>query len=109
MGMMGVFLWTIGSVQTQTEEGGKKMTNRCHICGRMKPMSEATICDSCKDAMKHNGYIKVLRCKDCKHLINHPGFMDDGYCENMRKTYCLKFKPEDDWYCADGERRTDDD
>lgn len=44
----------------------------------------------------------VVRCKDCKYLIDHYGFMDDGYCENMRETYCLKFKPEDDWFCADG-------
>jgi hypothetical protein len=109
MGMMGVFLWTIGSVQT--EEGGKKMTNHCHICGRMKPMTEATICDSCKDAMKRNGYIKVLRCKDCKHgslyctedvcgatLIecNHP---DLGETVSIHKW---------DWFCADGERRTED-
>lgn len=99
MGMMGVFLWTIGSVQTQMEEGGKKMTNRCHICGRMKPMTETTICDSCKDAMKRNGYIKVLRCKDCKwHTMRGEMLL----CKAQDKPHTY------DWFCADGERRTDD-
>ena len=48
---------------------------------------------------------ELVRCKDCKYLIDHYGFMDDGYCENMRETYYLKFKPEDDWFCADGESK----
>lgn len=48
---------------------------------------------------------EIVRCKDCKYLIDHYGFMDDGYCENMRETYGLKFKPEDDWFCADGRRK----
>ena len=47
----------------------------------------------------------LVRCKDCKYLIDHYGFMDDGYCENMREKYWLKFKPGDNWFCADGERR----
>ena len=47
----------------------------------------------------------IVRCKDCKYLIDHYGFMDDGYCKNMRETYYLKFKPEDVWFCADGERK----
>jgi hypothetical protein len=98
MGMMGVFLWTIGSVQT--EEGGKKMTNRCHICGRMKPMTEATICDSCKDAMKRNGYIKVLRCKDCKYGEK----VNDVYICGKERGFGIAHEPS--WFCADGERRT---
>lgn len=47
---------------------------------------------------------ELVRCKDCKYLIDHYGFMDDGYCKKMRETHDLKFKPEDDWFCADGER-----
>lgn len=48
---------------------------------------------------------ELVRCKDCKHLIDHPLFMDDGYCRKMREDYCIKFKPNADWFCADGERR----
>ena len=51
---------------------------------------------------------ELIRCKDCKYLIDHYGFMNDGYCANMRDEYCVKFKPDKDWFCADGERRTDD-
>ena len=47
----------------------------------------------------------VVRCKDCRFLIDHYGFMNDGYCANMRDEYCVKFKPDKDWFCADGERR----
>jgi len=52
---------------------------------------------------------ELVRCKECKYLIDHYGFMDDGYCESMREKHCLKFKPNADWFCADGKRRTDDD
>jgi hypothetical protein len=48
---------------------------------------------------------ELVRCKDCKYLIDHYGFMNDGYCANMRDEYCVKFKPDKDWFCADGERR----
>lgn len=46
----------------------------------------------------------VVRCKDCKYLIDHYGFMDDGYCRKMREEYYVKFKPDKNWYCADGKR-----
>jgi hypothetical protein len=48
---------------------------------------------------------ELVRCKDCKYLIDHYGFMNDGYCANMRDEYCVKFKPDKDWFCADGKRK----
>ena len=48
---------------------------------------------------------QIVRCKDCEYLIDHYGFMNDGYCANMRDKYCVKFKPDKDWFCADGKRR----
>ena len=48
---------------------------------------------------------KTIKCKDCKYLIDHYGFMDDGYCENMRNKYFVKFKPSKDFSCADGKRK----
>lgn len=47
---------------------------------------------------------EIVRCKDCKYLIDHYGFMNDGYCKKMREYYNVKFKPEKEWFCADGER-----
>ena len=44
----------------------------------------------------------VVRCKDCRFLIDHYGFMNDGYCANMIDKYGVKFKPDKDWFCADG-------
>ena len=46
---------------------------------------------------------KIVRCKDCKYLVDNKGFMNDGYCEKMMDEYCAKIKPEDDWFCANGE------
>ena len=47
----------------------------------------------------------VVRCKDCRFLIDHYGFMDDGYCRKMKEEYCVKFKPDKNWFCADGVKR----
>lgn len=44
--------------------------------------------------------IDLVRCKDCKHH----GTMDCPMCEEGN---CI-FHTADNWYCADGERRTDD-
>jgi len=46
---------------------------------------------------------ELVRCRDCKYLIDHYGFMNDGYCANMRDKYGVKFKPDKDFFCADGE------
>ena len=53
--------------------------------------------------LKHS--TEIVPCKDCEYLIDHYGFMDDGYCKKMREDYNVKFKPEKDWFCADGKRR----
>lgn len=47
----------------------------------------------------------IVRCKDCQYLIDHYGFMDDGYCRKMREEYYVKFKPDKNWFCADGRRK----
>ena len=99
---------------------------RCKDCDRRKGMKNGKIrfcyeigdapCRACdigdtidyfldEDISPTVDAVSVVRCKDCKYLIDHYGFMDDGYCENMRETYGLKFKPEDDWFCADGVKR----
>ena len=43
--------------------------------------------------------VTVVRCKDCKHY--HQGFG----CDLMQRPSVGK---DLDWFCADGERRTDD-
>ena len=47
----------------------------------------------------------IVRCENCRFLIDHYGFMDDGYCMNMRNKYNIKFKPDKNWFCADGKLR----
>lgn len=59
-------------------------------------------CEAWKPKEKETNMVEVVRCKDCKHLIDDPLFMDDGYCRKMREDYYIKFKPNADWFCADG-------
>lgn len=46
--------------------------------------------------------VEVVRCEECKwhYIINQP--YDVGYCRSICVTV------EDDWWCADGERRSDE-
>ncbi len=47
--------------------------------------------------------LEVVRCKDCIHKEKHSSPYWKYWC-NRLKCGC-----DDDWFCADGERRTDDD
>lgn len=55
-----------------------------------------------KDTLNNKYVQELVRCKNCRFLINNYGFMNDGYCANMRDKYNVKFKPDKDWFCADG-------
>ena len=46
---------------------------------------------------------ELVRCKDCKHW-NH--IIDDrGHCGNFMQCYDGDLYTDDDWFCADGERK----
>ena len=59
---------------------------------------------------------EIIRCKDCRHRIVNDHYREKGYL-NI-KGYCEldtgdpfelgRDAQNDDWYCADAERRTDD-
>lgn len=53
---------------------------------------------------------EIVRCKDCKYLI-HLSWMDEKNC--MKCYVCNKHTftgmRKEEWFCADGERRDDDD
>lgn len=58
--------------------------------------------------------VEVVRCKDCKHRpsgtgVNHDlEFPHNDYkCPCRCEDYWYSWKPADDWYCANGERRAD--
>lgn len=65
------------------------------------------------DLLKGNGSVKkwLIRCKDCKHKpkgtgANHDLVFPDNVCpcQNPEDGW-YSWKPNDDWFCADGERR----
>ena len=45
---------------------------------------------------KDETLVEVVRCKDCKHLMT-------PYCD----LYYSGYRKGKDWYCADGERKTE--
>ncbi len=53
--------------------------------------------------------VEVVRCKDCKHWLRE--LSEDGRIEYFNFSHCEKGLYGDDhnWFCADGERREDDD
>lgn len=44
---------------------------------------------------------EIIRCKDCKHLDPEDHHCDSGH------DIVWQLSRRDDWFCADGERRTD--
>ena len=63
--------------------------------------------------------IHVVRCRDCKHrpmdyreeYDEMTGFgleFPDDYCPCQCEDGWYNWFPDDDWYCANGERRDDD-
>ena len=49
------------------------------------------------DRLKREGWVRPVRCKDC------------ALRESCRASIVWAIPPDDDWYCADGERRYLDD
>lgn len=83
------------------------MPNTCTMCWI------SNICQDHIHDLTHIGYEKrlddcplheLVRCKDCKHF--HDGIYNGEYwmeCDEYRIALS-----SDDWFCADGERREDD-
>ena len=62
------------------------------------PMDYAVAFDMAIEALNQP---EIIRCKDCKHWERRE-CGQYGTCENMDGFFT------DDWYCADGERRSDE-
>ena len=62
--------------------------------------------------------VLVVRCRDCKHRPTDNRYMDDmtgfaiefpdGKCPCQCDDGWYNWYPDDDWFCANGERRDDD-
>ena len=56
-------------------------------------------------ALKDAPSIDIVRCKECKHREKYPCNEIEFYeCSHLR-LYGTKVGVEDDWFCADGERK----
>ena len=55
---------------------------------------------------------EIIMCKDCKHRPTGETRDDlefpDDICPCQCEDYWYNWKPADEWYCANGERRTDE-
>lgn len=47
---------------------------------------------------------ELVRCKDCKHFERYYAESKNGVCNKLNI-----IERSEDWFCADGKRRTDDD
>lgn len=54
--------------------------------------------------LERDGWYPVVRCKDCKYYNKAGCSADFGWCERNGSGH----GSTDDWFCADGERRGDD-
>lgn len=59
--------------------------------------------------------VEVVRCKDCIHkptgsgVNHHITFPEQDYrCPCRCEDYWYSWMPDDDWFCANGERREDE-
>ena len=96
---------------------------RCKDCDRRKGMKNGKIrfcyeigeapCRACdigdtidyfldEDISPTIDAVQVVRCKDCKHWAEYSQLEGTGFCPYHDGN--TKY----DWFCADGERRTDD-
>lgn len=51
--------------------------------------------------------VTVVRCKDCKHRPKKDGYYNDVCpCATTDDPY-IDWMPEDDWFCANGEKVTE--
>ena len=69
-----------------------------------------------KTFLREHDFEAVVRCKDCKHKptgigVNHDiTFPEQDYrCPCRCEDYWYSWMPDDDWFCANGERRKDAD
>lgn len=57
-----------------------------------------------KSKMEEMDIVPVVRCKDCKYRPKKDGYFNDFCpCATTGDPY-LDWIPEDDWYCASGEK-----
>lgn len=70
----------------------------CFLCDQCEITEEA---ERIEDAPTVDA-VRVVRCKDCSH--SDVCKMDDG---DVRYCHIFEMQTEDDYYCADGERRSE--
>lgn len=73
--------------------------------------------DNLVDNMPTIDAVPVVRCKDCKHRPIDTGghnygqdlfFPDEDECPCQCGDQWYSWMPSDDWFCPNGERKTDD-
>lgn len=76
----------------------------CHYNGHRTWRDEC--CEAWKPKEKETNMVEVVRCKDCKYWDRRE-YGSYGTCESKNINVCGVM--DADWFCADGERRNNDD
>ena len=78
----------------------------CKICGKQIPMNKhVKFCWDCKERMKNNNLVHVVRCKDCKYGVP---LTDSSYIQ-CSMAFHTSERHGNDWFCADGVRKDRED
>jgi hypothetical protein len=81
---------------------GREMPKSCSECPLLQGVSGEQCCSVTGEPsfrIRECPLVEIVNCKDCKHRDPEDKFCD---CGHMIKWSSPR---EDDWYCADGERR----
>ena len=109
-------IMTIEEAIEHAEEVAQEKRYDYQECLAVHDMEEAMDCRKCgeeheqlaawlKELLKYKSQSEIVHCKDCKKR----NFA--GYCtvhqKNVHGLTAEFWQPEDDYFCADGERKTD--
>jgi hypothetical protein len=100
----------VSQLHTEYENGLMKAVQSCGFDVDKERLAQALndakkfYTEGYHDAMVNHDVVKVVRCKDCEYYeneecVNPYIWMSDG----------AHLWPDEDFYCAKGERRSDDD
>jgi hypothetical protein len=87
---------TIGSAQTENEKTDFDKGEYCEAMSIHEWIEKGAISD---EIAKKRGLQELVRCKDCKHREESVSPSWEAWCNRL---HC---GCDDDWFCADGERK----
>lgn len=85
------------------------LISRCELFNRLAPVQTLGEAYGIIQEMPTVDAVPVVRCKDCKHRPTGTNRDDlefpDDKCPCQCEDFWYSWKPSDDWFCGNGERK----